>query len=79
MMKLMESCNNSSAFNFTEELNFNTLDVHISVIVGAILGFIILGTIFGNILVLLAVYYNTHFRNTTNYFIVNLAFADFLV
>jgi len=49
MMKLMESCNNSSAVNFTEELKFNTLDVHISVIVGAILGFIILGTIFGNI------------------------------
>lgn len=75
----MESCNNSSAVNFTEELKFNTLDVHISVIVGAILGFIIFGTIFGNILVLLAVYYNTHLRNTTNYFIVNLAVADLLL
>ncbi|KAK3592370.1 hypothetical protein CHS0354_014402 [Potamilus streckersoni] len=40
------------------------------------LGIIILITIIGNTLVLLAVFLNSHLRSTTNYFIVNLAFAD---
>ncbi|CAI9718403.1 alpha-1A adrenergic receptor-like [Octopus vulgaris] len=46
---------------------------------GTILGSICLVTIFGNVLVLLAVFVNSHLRSTTNYFIVNLAIADVLL
>ncbi|XP_050399281.1 alpha-1A adrenergic receptor [Patella vulgata] len=47
--------------------------------VGMILGIIVCMTIGGNVLVLLAVYVNSHLRSTTNYFIVNLAIADLLL
>ena len=50
-----------------------------TVLMGLILGCIILATICGNVLVLLAVYVNSHLRSTTNYFIVNLAVADLLL
>ncbi|GAB1598633.1 alpha-1A adrenergic receptor [Argonauta hians] len=43
---------------------------------GVVLGSICLVTIFGNVLVLMAVFVNSHLRSTTNYFIVNLALAD---
>ena len=50
-----------------------------TVLMGLVLGCIILATICGNLLVLLAVYVNSHLRSTTNYFIVNLAIADLLL
>lgn len=50
-----------------------------TVLMGFVLGCIILATICGNLLVLLAVYVNAHLRSTTNYFIVNLAIADLLL
>ena len=50
-----------------------------TVFMGLVLGCIILATICGNVLVLLAVYVNSHLRSTTNYFIVNLAIADLLL
>lgn len=43
------------------------------------LGMIILIVIFGNVLVLFAVFVNSHLRSTTHYFIVNLAVADLLL
>ena len=46
---------------------------------GIILGSVCLMTIGGNVLVLLAVFVNSHLRSTTNYFIVNLAIADLLL
>lgn len=46
---------------------------------GAILLLIILLTITGNLLVLVAIFMNPNLRTTTNYFIVNLAIADLLL
>ncbi|CAM1296840.1 ADRA1B (predicted) [Pycnogonum litorale] len=40
---------------------------------------IVFATVGGNVLVLLAVFLNTHLRSTTNYFIANLALADLLL
>lgn len=46
---------------------------------GAILLLIILLTITGNLLVLVAIFMNPNLRTTTNYFIVNLAIADLML
>lgn len=46
---------------------------------GVALAILILLTIVGNILVLVAVFVNSQLRSTTNYFIVNLAVADLLL
>lgn len=50
-----------------------------TVIVSLILGIVIILTVLGNTTVLLAVYLDRRLRNTTNYFIVNLAAADLLL
>ncbi|XP_076438149.1 alpha-1A adrenergic receptor-like [Babylonia areolata] len=50
-----------------------------AVIVGVILTTVVLCTVVGNVMVLLAVFVNSHLRSTTNYFIVNLAIADLLL
>lgn len=49
------------------------------VLTGLVLSTIVLCTIVGNVMVLLAVFVNSHLRSTTNYFIVNLAIADLLL
>lgn len=71
---------NYSEVNITDFVN-KTVDVDITkaVIVGAILSSVICVIIGGNVLILLAVYANSHLRSTTNYFIVNLACADLLL
>lgn len=51
----------------------------IAILKSVTLAIICLMTIFGNLLVLLAVFINRHLRSTTNYFIVNLACADLLL
>ncbi|XP_064630432.1 alpha-1A adrenergic receptor-like [Lineus longissimus] len=50
-----------------------------AIVTGALLSSIICMTISGNVLVLLAVFVNSHLRSTTNIFIVNLAVADLLL
>jgi hypothetical protein len=50
-----------------------------AIVTGALLTSIISMTISGNVLVLLAVFVNSHLRSTTNIFIVNLAVADLLL
>jgi hypothetical protein len=50
-----------------------------SALVGTILTGVVLCTVTGNVMVLLAVFVNSHLRSTTNYFIVNLAIADLLL
>ena len=57
-----------------DEINFAQ-----AIIAGIVLGCMIFMTISGNLLVLLAVFVNSHLRSTTNYFIVNLACADLLL
>ncbi len=61
-------------------LALNSLTRHGIVTVSpCVLGIMIFMTISGNVLVLLAVFVNSHLRSTTNYFIVNLACADLLL
>lgn len=64
--------------NLTNEED-NGLQTIRAAVVGVILGSISLTTTVGNILVLIAIFANTFFRNTTHYFIANLAVADLLV
>ncbi|GFQ78826.1 alpha-1B adrenergic receptor [Trichonephila clavata] len=59
--------------------NMSGLESFGVVIKGTILTAIILLTIFGNTLVLLAVSFTPNLRSTTNIFIVNLAIADLLL
>ncbi|XP_076462001.1 LOW QUALITY PROTEIN: alpha-1A adrenergic receptor-like [Babylonia areolata] len=54
-------------------------DVARAAVVGTILMAMVLCTVVGNVMVLLAVFVNSHLRSTTNYFIVNLAIADLLL
>jgi hypothetical protein len=55
------------------------LDTPRAVLTALVLGVICLMTISGNILVLTAVFINSHLRGTTHYFIANLAVADLLL
>ena len=41
--------------------------------------FILLGSLFGNIFIIVIVYKNPNLRKTINYFIVNMAFSDLLL
>ena len=50
-----------------------------AIVTGLVLATIVIMTIIGNILVLLAVFVNSHLRGTTHYFIANLALADLLL
>ncbi|XP_021358894.1 alpha-1A adrenergic receptor-like [Mizuhopecten yessoensis] len=76
----MINLHNNSEVNFTDiENNTYHVDITKAVVVGAILSFVICVIIGGNVLVLIAVYANSHLRSTTNYFIVNLACADLLL
>lgn len=49
------------------------------ILTGVVLAIIVTCTVVGNVMVLLAVFVNSHLRSTTNYFIVNLAIADLLL
>ena len=55
------------------------VDVVVPALVGTVLTVVVLCTVVGNVMVLLAVFVNSHLRSTTNYFIVNLAIADLLL
>ena len=61
------------------DLDRTPADLALAVLAGLTLGTICIMTIGGNVLVLLAVFVNSHLRSTTNYFIVNLAIADLLL
>ncbi|XP_064484727.1 alpha-1A adrenergic receptor-like [Ornithodoros turicata] len=70
---------------FAEDLNVtsyrSTADVDLTTVIlkGGLLLFLILLTITGNVMVLMAVLLNSNLRTTTNCFIINLALADLLL
>ncbi|KAH9418318.1 G-protein coupled receptor [Dermatophagoides pteronyssinus] len=71
--------NNNDNYNYIEELlkeKFNNATVIISVIILVLINIMV---IFGNILVILSVFTSQKLRTVTNFFIVSLAVADFLV
>ena len=69
---------NISGLNSTEAPDAGLYSLR-AVLVGILLGSFVCMTIGGNVLVLLAVFVNSHLRSTTNYFITNLAIADLLL
>lgn len=71
--------NNSGGSDQVKVYALSRLSILEAVIVSLLLGCIIILTILGNTTVLLAVYLDRRLRNTTNYFIVNLAAADLLL
>lgn len=73
------SWNNSNTVGQAEVNVLHQLPVVETVLVSLLLGIIIILTVLGNTTVLLAVYLDRRLRNTTNYFIVNLAAADLLL
>ena len=69
-------------FSFVEAVDDDTPQPYSlpgATVAGLILGTIVIMTIVGNVLVLLAVFVNSHLRSTTHYFIANLAVADLLL
>ena len=77
---ISEGIHGTPQYNFTVDSSTREpVELITAVIAGVCLSFIICMTIGGNVLVLLAVFVNSHLRSTTNYFIVNLAIADLLL
>lgn len=70
--------NSTSNYTIVEE-DINILGLIGMTLSGVALATVVLMTVCGNVLVLLAVFVNSHLRSTTNYFIVNLAIADLLL
>ncbi|KAJ8316871.1 hypothetical protein KUTeg_004775 [Tegillarca granosa] len=74
---LLSNITQSTFLNNTTVIS--SIELHTAIVTGIFLSIIILMTICGNVLVLLAVFANSHLRSTTNYFILNLASADLLL
>lgn len=74
------SFRNQTTINNSNETNIELtkLTNHV-VILALILSSIVLLTVFGNILVLLAIFFDFHLRSPTHYLMGSLAFADFLI
>lgn len=62
----------------TTTLDFNKSKVYI-VVLSSLLGFLIIGTIIGNMFVIFAILTDRNLRTVGNYLILSLAIADFLV
>lgn len=71
---LMEELNNYTTYNTPLEDSLTA-----AILKGGLLLFVILLTITGNVMVLMAVLLNSNLRTTTNCFIINLALADLLL
>ncbi|OQR67270.1 alpha-1A adrenergic receptor-like [Tropilaelaps mercedesae] len=81
MFVVMDKVVSPNMSNYTDILLHTSAEPNITMMAlkGAILLLIILLTITGNLLVLVAIFMNPSLRTTTNYFIVNLAIADLLL
>ncbi|KAK2712252.1 dopamine receptor 2-like [Artemia franciscana] len=71
--------NNKSHQNETLHMDYEILYKYENVILAVILSFFCIATVFGNMLVICAVYREYYLHTVTNYFIVSLAVADCLV
>ena len=69
---------NHSSIMFADE-HTNDISMWLNILTGIVLCFIVIMTVFGNILVLIAVYVNKKLQTTFNYYVVNLAITDFAV
>lgn len=77
---------NFTSMNSTISLNMTLgedepewTDVLLFIFKASVMGMIIIGAIFGNLLVIVSVMRHRKLRIITNYFVVSLAFADILV
>lgn len=77
---------NFTSMNSTISLNMTLgedepewTDVVLLIFKASVMGMIIIGAIFGNLLVIVSVMRHRKLRIITNYFVVSLAFADILV
>lgn len=77
---------NFTSMNSTISLNMTLgedepewTDVVLFIFKASVMGMIIIGAIFGNLLVIVSVMRHRKLRIITNYFVVSLAFADILV
>ena len=70
---------NNTTLNNTTALPYMSALSWTNILTGIILYTIVMVTIFGNVLVLVAVYVNKNLQTTFNYYVVNLAVTDFAV
>lgn len=76
--------NDTGLWNSTTDATHVEPDAYVSspardIIVGTLLTMICFAVVFGNALVVLAIYRERYLRTTTNYFIASLAVADFFI
>ena len=69
----------NNTLNFAGAISHIPLISWTSIATGVLLYCVVLLTIFGNVLVLVAVYTNKTLQTTFNYYVVNLAITDFAV
>ncbi len=69
----------TKSLNYTAEYEMPWTAVFAKVFYGSIMGFIIVASVCGNLLVIVSVMRHRKLRVITNYFVVSLAFADMLV
>nr|UYI00197.1 alpha-1A adrenergic receptor [Neoseiulus barkeri] len=81
LLVVLDKVISPNASNYTDLLMQQPAEVNMTLMAlkGTLLLLIILLTITGNLLVLVAIFMNPNLRTTTNYFIVNLAIADLLL
>lgn len=70
---------NYTMASVNESYYHEPVPLHQAIITGILLATVIFMTVAGNLLVLLAVFVNSHLRSTTHIFIGNLAVADLLL
>ncbi|XP_066288370.1 histamine H3 receptor-like [Branchiostoma lanceolatum] len=78
---LMSLTTNNGSTNGTDGTSGYTppFSPAVTAVLAFLIGVVILITVCGNLLVIIAFWQNRNLRTTSNYFLLNLAFADFLI